>query len=99
MLEEHGKAFNMLPAYPPTVHLDMLRQYASYDTSGFYMLGGKYFQGFDNGTPYYVHRTGRMVASFDKRLSIIEFKFEEEGTEKMYDSIIAAGLVANGYAI
>lgn len=99
MLEEHGKAFNMLPAYPPTVHLNMLRQYASYDTSGFYMLGGKYFQGFDNGTPYYVHRTGRMVASFDKRLSIIDFNFGEEGTEKMYDSIIAAGLAANGYAI
>lgn len=88
---EYGQAFAATPDYQGIAELTKLRQRATLDSAGFFLLNGKYFKGRNNNIEYYVHRTGRLLSESSGKFTTPTFRLDEERDRNLYTDILRKG--------
>lgn len=89
---KYGSVFANTADYTGFRILDMLRKTATTDTAGFFLFGGKYFQGRIGGAKYYFHRTGRLLKEADGQLSTVPLDMSTDKARRWYEAVLANGL-------
>lgn len=89
---QYGSLFSNTADYTGFRVLDFLRKTATMDSSGFFLYGGKYFQGRIGNAKYYVHRTGRLLCEMDGQLSPVVLDMGDSKSCRWYEAVLANGL-------
>ena len=93
---EFDRAFKLLPRYDGIPELDNLRQRATCDGAGFFLLNGSYLKCRNGSRTYYVHRSGHMVFESAGGFQHVDFDFSNEDAKKLYSDILKRGMEDGG---
>lgn len=89
---KYGSVFASTQDYNGFSVLDILRKTATTDQSGFFLFGGKYFQGRIGNAKYYVHRTGRLLQEVDGQLSTVHLDMSTGKARDWYKTVLDNGM-------